>query len=58
MNARYATLAVYSLCLAIAAGAWLSIDLGAHRAFPPLWVVAPCIAASLFVWQFGVRAPR
>jgi diguanylate cyclase (GGDEF)-like protein len=58
MNARYATLAVYSLCLAIAAGAWLTIGLGASPAFPPLWVVALSIAASLFVWQFGVRAPR
>lgn len=58
MNHRYATLAVYSLCLAAVALTWLLNDLGAVASFPPLWVMVLVIAASLFVWQFGVQAPR
>jgi len=26
--------------------------------FPAWWVVLPCIGSCLFVWQFGLRAPR
>ncbi len=56
MKSRYAMLAVYSLALASGAGIWLAMRLPAE--FPPLWVIGLFVLASLFVWQFGVQAPR
>ncbi len=58
MKSRYATLAVYSLCLAVIAGAWLGSELREVGQLPPWWVVVFGIGASLFVWQFGLQAPR
>lgn len=58
MVSRYRSLAVYAVLLAVATAGWLAKDLAAEHAFPPLWVIGLCIAACLFVWQFGVRAPR
>ena len=58
MASRYRPLSAYALTLAVAAGVWLARDLPGSAGFPPLWVVALCIAASLFVWQFGLPAPR
>jgi diguanylate cyclase (GGDEF)-like protein len=58
MRSRYGALAAYSLLLfGVAAGAlWLSLPGGA--AFPPWWAALVGIGACLFVWQFGLRAPR
>lgn len=58
MGSRYGLLALYSLLVATAAGIWLAHDLTALTRFPPWWVAALCIGASLFVWQFGLSAPR
>lgn len=58
MSSRYASLTVYSWTLAIASAVWLLRELSGVEAFPPLWAVALSIAACLFVFQFGVRAPR
>lgn len=58
MKSRYAMLATYSLCLAAGAGIWLAVALRADAHFPPLWVIGVSILASLFVWHFGVQAPR
>jgi diguanylate cyclase (GGDEF)-like protein len=57
MPSRYRPLAVYSIALAALACAWLIHEWLAGPAFPPLWVSALCIAASLFIWQFGIYAP-
>jgi diguanylate cyclase (GGDEF)-like protein len=57
MASRYGALTFYSWTLAIASVAWLFIEAMAV-AFPPLWVSGLCIAACLFVFQFGIRAPR
>jgi diguanylate cyclase (GGDEF)-like protein len=58
MASRYRPLALYSLLLAAAAVLWLAFDSVAVSDFPPIWVALLCIAACLFVWQFGVPAPR
>lgn len=58
MNARYATLALYALCLSGIAGVALVFQWGQHGEWPAYWVVLLGILASLFVWQFGVQAPR
>jgi diguanylate cyclase (GGDEF)-like protein len=58
MASRYLPLAAYSLLLAVVAGAWLARDLAVAHDFPPLWAVAACIGACLFVFQFGLPAPR
>lgn len=58
MLARYRSLAFYSLALAAVTGVWLGHDLAQGAAFPPLWVVILCVAGSLFVWQFGLQAPK
>lgn len=58
MAVRYRGLAVYSALLAALAVAWLAHDLVAAPGFPAAWAAALCIAASLFVWHFGVPAPR
>jgi len=58
MRSRYGTLAIYSILLAcVAAGALLLASLRGAE-FPAWWVVLLGIGACLFVWQFGLRAPR
>jgi diguanylate cyclase (GGDEF)-like protein len=57
MRSRYGALAIYSMLLACVAVGALLLALRGIR-FPPWWVVLLCIGACLFVWQFGLRAPR
>ena len=57
MRTRYGALAAYSIllfCTAIGVLAW-SLP---GNAFPRWWVGLLGIGACLFVWQFGLRAPR
>jgi diguanylate cyclase (GGDEF)-like protein len=58
MRSRYGTLAAYTLLLACVAGGALAFALLRGANFPPWWFVLLGIGASLFVWQFGLRAPR
>ncbi|HVF15515.1 MAG TPA: hypothetical protein VNA21_01345, partial [Steroidobacteraceae bacterium] len=58
MPSRYRALVVYSLLLAAVAVTWLIREFDRGVAFPSWWVVLFGIAASLFVWQFGLKAPR
>src|SRR5262245_42561349 len=58
MPSRYRSLVVYSVLLAALAGTWLATELSGAASFPPWWAVALCVVARLFVWQFGLRAPR
>jgi len=58
MRSRYGTLAIYSTLLASVAAGWLLWALLLGVDFPAWWVVLLGIGASLFVWQFGLRAPR
>src|SRR5688500_4697987 len=58
MKARYATLALYFLCLAAIAGVWLWVEWSEVTQLPAAWIVGLSIAGSLFVWQYGVQAPR
>lgn len=57
MIPRYRPLAIYSLLLAAATGAWLAWELTGAAAFPAVWVVGLCIVFNLFVWHFGIPAP-
>jgi diguanylate cyclase (GGDEF)-like protein len=58
MRSRYGALAIYSVLLACVAAGGLSLLLLRGVEFPPWWVVLAGIGACLFVWQFGLRAPR
>jgi len=58
MRSRYGALAIYSVLLACVAVGALSLALLRGVEFPAWWVVLLGIAACLFVWQFGLRAPR
>lgn len=58
MESRYRRLGLYSLLLAAAAAGWLGAALRAEPGFPPAWAVLLAIGACLFVWQFGLPAPR
>jgi diguanylate cyclase (GGDEF)-like protein len=58
MRSRYGALAIYSLLLACVAAGALSRTLSRGVDFPAWWVVLLGIGACLFVWQFGLRAPR
>jgi diguanylate cyclase (GGDEF)-like protein len=58
MAPRYRLLALYSVLLAAATGVWLAEGLSASHAFPSWWAIVLCVAACLFVWQFGLPAPR
>jgi diguanylate cyclase (GGDEF)-like protein len=58
MAPRYRFLACYSVLLAAATGAWLANGLSGSHDFPPWWAIVLCVAACLFVWQFGLPAPR
>lgn len=55
---RYRSLIIYSSLLAAVAAVWLAFELKNGVDMPPWWVIALCIAANLFVWQFGLKAPR
>ena len=58
MRSRYGALAIYSALLACVAVAALVLSLLRGVNFPSWWVVLLGIGACLFVWQFGLRAPR
>jgi diguanylate cyclase (GGDEF)-like protein len=61
MASRYRNLTAYSWLVGFTGTAWLGYELGYELpgvALPPWWGAALCIAACLFVFQFGVRAPR
>ncbi|HJS21163.1 MAG TPA: sensor domain-containing diguanylate cyclase [Steroidobacteraceae bacterium] len=58
MASRYRLLTAYSLLLAALAVAWLAHGLSQAEALPPVGVQVLWIAACLFVWQFGIPAPR
>jgi diguanylate cyclase (GGDEF)-like protein len=58
MASRYRSLALYSVLLAALTGAWLARGLMESHAFPPWWAIVLCVAACLFVWLFGLPAPR
>lgn len=58
MGSRYRALLIYSIGLAALAAWWLTRALAEEHEFPSVWVVVLCIGACLFVWQFGLRAPR
>jgi diguanylate cyclase (GGDEF)-like protein len=58
MASRYGSLGLYALVVAAVATLWLVRELMAIPQFPPLWAAALCIGACLFVWQFGLTAPR
>lgn len=55
MGSRYRALAVYSVLLAASAAAWLAHGLAASHQFPQAWIVATCVVACLFVFQFGLH---
>lgn len=58
LPSRYGPLAVYSTAVAVAAAAWVLTGLAAVERFPPLSFTLLGIVACLFVWQFGLPAPR
>jgi diguanylate cyclase (GGDEF)-like protein len=58
MRSRYGPLAIYSVLLACVAAGALSMALVRGVDFPGWWVILLGIGACLFVWQFGLRAPR
>src|SRR5688572_9272051 len=58
MRSRYGALAIYSTLLACVAAGTLSLALLRGVDFPAWWVVLLGIGSCLFVWQFGLRAPR
>jgi diguanylate cyclase (GGDEF)-like protein len=58
MASRYASLGLYALLVAGGAGVWLGRELVGVSTFPPWSAAVLCIAACLFVWQFGLTAPR
>jgi diguanylate cyclase (GGDEF)-like protein len=58
MASRYRLLTAYSLLIAVLAVAWLAHGFSQAGEFPAPGVAVLCIAACLFVWQFGLPAPR
>jgi diguanylate cyclase (GGDEF)-like protein len=58
MHSRYGALALYSILLACVAAGTLLLALMGGVGFPPWWVALIGIGSCLFVWQFGLRAPR
>jgi diguanylate cyclase (GGDEF)-like protein len=57
MGSRYGKLGLYSWTLALVASVWVARRLALSE-LPPPWVLALCVGACLFVFHFGVRAPR
>ncbi|MCB1623307.1 MAG: GGDEF domain-containing protein [Pseudomonadales bacterium] len=58
MVSRYRPLVAYSVLLAAVAALWLFAELREGAEFPPAWLFAACVATNLFVWRFGLPAPR
>jgi len=58
MPSRYRSLAVYSLFIALVAGAWLAHGLRDASDFPAAWIAVAWIAVCLVIWQFGIPVPR
>lgn len=58
MRSRYGALAAYSILLFVVAAGALLLSLPRGVAFPHWWVTLMGIGACLFVWRFGLRAPR
>jgi hypothetical protein len=58
MRSRYLKLAIYTVLLAAVATGALALAWLRGGSFPSWWVILFGIGASLFVWQFGLRAPR
>ena len=58
MLTRYRSLGLYALLLAAVTVGLLGYALQASPEFPSWWAVALSIGACLFVWQFGLPAPR
>jgi diguanylate cyclase (GGDEF)-like protein len=58
MASRYGSLGLYALIVATVAGICLVRDLPAVSQLPPYWALALCVGACLFVWRFGLTAPR
>jgi diguanylate cyclase (GGDEF)-like protein len=58
LASRYGPLAVYSTAVALTATACVLTGLATIEQFPPLPFTLFGILASLFVWQFGLPAPR
>jgi diguanylate cyclase (GGDEF)-like protein len=58
MLTRYRALTLYTLSLATVTSVLLGYALQGAPDFPPWWAMLLSIAACLFVWQFGLPAPR
>ena len=58
MRSRYGILAIYSMLLVCVATGWLIVALLNGVNFPAWWVIPLGIGACLFVWHFGLSAPR
>ena len=58
MLTRYRALTLYTLSLATVTSVLVGYALQGAPAFPPWWAVLLSVAACLFVWQFGLPAPR
>jgi diguanylate cyclase (GGDEF)-like protein len=58
MRSRYLKLTLYTGLLAAIATGVLALSWLRGGTLPSWWVVLLGIAGSLFVWQFGLRAPR
>jgi diguanylate cyclase (GGDEF)-like protein len=58
MRTRYGALAAYSILLMCIAGATLLVALLRGAEFPSPWAILLGIGSCLFMWQFGLRAPR
>jgi diguanylate cyclase (GGDEF)-like protein len=58
MRSRYGALAAYSILLTALAASLLLWSVSRVSGVPPWWVVPLGVGACLFVWQFGLRAPR
>ncbi|MEZ5459947.1 MAG: hypothetical protein R3E65_11780 [Steroidobacteraceae bacterium] len=55
---RYGPLAVYSTAVAFGAAVWLLAGLAQVEQLPSPWFAILGVIACLFVWQFGLPAPR
>jgi diguanylate cyclase (GGDEF)-like protein len=58
LASRYGPLGVYSTAIAVGAAAWLFAGFAAVERPPSPGFVVAGIVACLFVWQFGLPAPR
>jgi diguanylate cyclase (GGDEF)-like protein len=58
MRSRYGALLIYSVLLACIAAGALSAAMLRGVDFPAWWVALLGVVSCLFVWQFGLRAPR